>query len=149
MRASVRAKARGFAEVLYLDAREKCFIDESGPANFFAITKTQQYVTPQSESILPSITNDSLIVLAQEFGLNPERRPIHVKEIFEFDEAGCCGTAAVVTPVGSITYGDRKAVYCEGETPGRWCTELYEKLTAIQVGDAPDRHGWLHRVPVG
>jgi branched-chain amino acid aminotransferase len=148
MRASMAAKDKGFAEVLFLDAREKRYIDESGPANFFAITNGQQYVTPQSESILPSITNDSLIVLAREMGLNPERRPIHVEEIFDFEEAGCCGTAAVVTPVGSITYGDRKAVYCDDGTPGRHCTALYEKLTAIQVGDAPDRHGWLRRVPV-
>ena len=110
--------------------------------------KDHQYITPHSESILPSITNNSLIVLAQEMGLNPQRRPIPIEEIFDFEEAGCCGTAAVVTPVGSITYGDRKAVYCDDGTPGRYCTELYEKLIAIQVGDAPDRHDWLHRIPV-
>ena len=76
MRASMGAKDKGFAEVLYLDAREKRYIDESGPANFFAITHGHQYVTPHSESILPSIINDSLMVLAHEMGLNPERRPV-------------------------------------------------------------------------
>ena len=147
MRASMCAKDKGFAEVLFLDAWEKIYIDVSGLANFFAITNGHQYVTPHSESILASITNDSLIVLAQEIGLNPERRPIHVEEIFDFEEAGCCETAAVVTPVGSITYGKRKAVYCDDGTPGRYCTALCGKLTAIQFGDAPDRYGWLRRVP--
>ena len=101
------------ANLLYLDAKEKRYIDESGPANFFGITVDGQYVTPQSESVLPSITNMSIITLAEEMGLRPERRKIDVEEIFSFREAGCCGTAAVITPVGSITYGDRKAVYSE------------------------------------
>jgi len=147
IRASVAAKQRGFTEVLYLDAREKKWIDESGPANFFAITSDEQYVTPDSPSILPSITNKSLITLAEELGLRPQRRPVHVEEIFTFKEAGCCGTAAVITPVASITYRDRKAVYAPDGKPGRWCVELYQRLKAIQLGDAPDKYGWLHRVP--
>ena len=80
-------------------------------------------------------------------GLRPERRPVEVEEIFDFQEAGCCGTAAVITPVGSITYRDRKVVYSKDGQPGRYCTELYNKLTAIQVGDEPDPYGWVRRVP--
>jgi len=147
VRASIRARERGFAEVLYLDAKHKRYIDESGPANFFAITAEDQYVTPQSDSILPSITNKSLVTLAEEFGLRPQRRPIDVEEIFGFREAGCCGTAAVITPVGSITYRERKAVYSRDGRPGRWCAELYRRLTAIQVGDEPDKYGWVRTVP--
>lgn len=147
MRASMGAKERGFTEVLYLDAKHKKFIDESGPANFFAITKDGQYITPKSESILPSITNKSLITLADEMGLRPERRQIAVDEIFDFAEAGCCGTAAVITPVGSITWRDRKATYGDGETPGDISTRLYKQLRAIQLGEAPDNHGWLTVVP--
>jgi len=147
LRASLRAKKRGFTEVLYLDAREKRWIDESGPANFFGITKDGRYVTPQSESILPSITNKSLFTLAGEMGLAPERRPVDVEEIFDFAEAGCCGTAAVITPVGSISWGKRKVVYGDGETPGEFCTKLYDKLTGIQLGEEPDTHGWITKIP--
>jgi len=147
LRASVRAKQQGFTEVLFLDAREKRFIDESGPANFFGITRDGQYVTPDSESILPSITNKSLITLAEEMGLRPERRPVAIEEILHFAEAGCCGTAAVITPVGSITWRNRKVVYCKDDQAGPHCTELYERLTAIQRGDLPDRYGWVRVVP--
>jgi branched-chain amino acid aminotransferase len=147
IRASMAAREKGFTEVLYLDAKHKRYIDESGPANFFGITKDDQYVTPDSESILPSITNKSLITLAEESGLRPQRREIDVEEIFGFKEAGCCGTAAVITPVGSITYRDRKAVYSQDGQAGPRCTELYTKLTKIQVGDLPDKYGWVRVVP--
>ena len=144
---SLLAKQQGFADALFLDAKEKKYIDECAPANFFGITKDGQYVTPDSDSILPSIVNKSLIQLAEDMGLRPERRPIPVEEIFEFAEAGCCGTAAVITPVGSITWRDRKAVYSTDGKPGKYCTQLYEKLTAIQTGNAPDPYGWVRKVP--
>jgi branched-chain amino acid aminotransferase len=147
LRASARAKSTGYAEALYLDAKEKRYIDESGPANFFAMTQDGQYVTPESPTILPSITNMSLITLAEELGLRPKRRPIEIEEIFSFTEAGCCGTAAVITPVGSITFRDRKMVYAKDGKPGPHSTRLYNKLTAIQVGDEPDNYGWVRRVP--
>jgi branched-chain amino acid aminotransferase len=147
LRASLKAKELGYADALFLDAKEHRYIDECAPANFFAITRDGQYVTPDSPSILPSIVNKSLITLAAEMGLRPQRRPIPVEEIFELAEAGCCGTAAVITPVGSIRYRDRVAVYCPDGRPGKYCTQLYEALTAIQVGDAPDRYNWLFRVP--
>jgi len=143
IRATMNARDKGFTEVLYLDAKHKQYIDESGPANFFGITKENQYITPHSESILPSITNMSLITLAEELGLRPQRREIDVEEIFELKEAGCCGTAAVITPVGSITYRDRKAVYSPDGQPGKHCVELYERLTAIQTGAAEDKYGWV------
>ncbi len=147
LRATMKARRRGFAEALYLDAKEKRYIDETGAANFFAITRSGRFITPRSDSILPSITNDSLITLAEEMGLRPERRPVPVEEIFDFAEAGCCGTAAVITPVGSITYRDRKVVYGKDGRAGFHTTRLYEALTAIQVGDSPDRYGWTRSVP--
>lgn len=146
IRASMAAKKRGFTEVLYLDAREKRYLDESGPANFYGIRPDDQYVTPASPSILPSITNKSIMTLAEELGLRPQQRPIPVDEIFDFKEAGCCGTAAVITPVASITFGDRKVVYAPDGRPGRLTVELYQKLRAIQLGDAPDKYGWVHRI---
>lgn len=144
---SLRAKEQGFADALFLDAKEKKYIDECAPANFFGITKEGRYVTPASPSILPSITNMSLITLAEELGLRPQRREMEVEEIFDLAEAGCCGTAAVITPVGSITWRDRKVVYCKDDQPGRYCAELYNRLTAIQTGDAPDPYGWVRPVP--
>jgi len=147
MKASTRAREKGYADALYLDPRAKRFIDEAGPANFFGITRDRQYVTPDSESILPSITNKSLVTLAEAMGLRPVRRPVDVEEIFEFAEAGCCGTAAVITPVRSITYRDRVMVYCQDGRPGPVCADLYQRLTAIQCGDAPDPYGWVRRVP--
>jgi len=85
--------------------------------------------------------------LAEEMGLRPQRRPVHVEEIFTFQEAGCCGTAAVITPVGSITFRDRKVVYSKDGRPGRYSVELYQRLKAIQLGDMPDKHGWVRRIP--
>lgn len=147
MRASIAAKHAGYTEVLYLDAKEKRYIDESGPANFFAIIKGQ-YVTPASQTILPSITNMSLMQLAADMGLDPIRRPIAIDEIFSFQEAGCCGTAAVITPVGSITWRDHKVLYGDGDRPGPICTELYRRLQAIQMGDLPDPYGWVREIPL-
>lgn len=147
LRASIRAKKKGYTEVLYLDAKEKRYLDESGPANFFGITADNRYITPQSDSILPSITNMSLFTLAGEMGLDPERRPIDIEEIFTLKEAGCCGTAAVITPVGSITFRDRKAVYASNGVAGETCTALYNRLTGIQTGDAPDPFGWVRVIP--
>lgn len=95
------AHEKGYSAVLYLDAREKKYIDECGPANFFGI-KGNSYITPKSESILPSITNKSLIQLAEEIGLTVERRPILVEELSTFEEAGACGTAAVISPISRI-----------------------------------------------
>jgi len=147
LRASIRARERGFTDVLYLDAREKKYIDESGPANFFGITPDGRYVTPRSESILQSITNKSLLTLAQEIGLRTEERKVPVDELSTFQEAGCCGTAAVITPVGSVTWGERKFVFCPNGSAGKYCTELYKRLVGIQVGECPDPYGWTRIVP--
>jgi branched-chain amino acid aminotransferase len=143
MRATRAAKERGFTEVLYLDARSKRYIDESGPANFFGITQDGVYVTPDSESILASVTNKSLMSLAADMGMKVERRPVEVEEIFDFVEAGCCGTAAVISPIGSITYRDRKVVYSQDGEPGPICTRLYKQLRGIQRGEVPDPYGWV------
>ncbi len=147
MRASKRAKAAGFTEVLYLDATEKRYIDESGPANFFGITADDRYVTPDSGSILPSITNMSLRTLARGLGMGVERRPVAVDELARFVEAGCCGTAAVITPVGRIVFRDEEIVYSRDGQPGPRCKELYETLQGIQDGTLPDRHGWNRVIP--
>lgn len=136
------AKQQGFSAVLYLDSREKKYIDECGPANFFGI-RNNTYITPLSESILPSITNKSLMVLAEEMGLKVERRKVHYKELAEFEEVGACGTAAVISPIKGVYDSDKDKWFKYGEEPGKWSTKLYNKLRALQYGDEPDTHGWV------
>ena len=138
-----KAHHEGYSSVLYLDAGGKKFIDECGPANFFAI-KDRKYITPDSRSILPSITNDSLQKIATDLGLTVEKRKIPVEELAEFNEAGACGTAAIIAPIGKIfDKGNNKTYeYCNDGQPGPICTKLYERLRAIQYGEAEDKWGW-------
>ncbi len=144
MTAGKIAHEGGYSSVLYLDSREKKYIDEAGPANFFAI-KGNTYVTPLSNSILPSITNMSLIQLAQDMGLEIERRCVPMEELAEFDEVGACGTAAVISPIGQIDDIDEDVSYKFGDpnVAGPVSTKLYNHLRAIQYGDEPDTHGWV------
>jgi len=139
-----KAHINGYATALYLDAKEKKYIDECGPANFFAI-KGDTYITPDSKSILPSITNKALKKLAEDMGLKVETRPVEVSELSEFDEAGACGTAAIISPIGKIVDPDTDKVYTfskNGE-PGPISTKLYHKLLDIQYGDEEDKFGWI------
>jgi branched-chain amino acid aminotransferase len=136
-----RAHQNGFSSVLYLDAKEKKYIDECGPANFFAI-KGNSYITPKSDSILPSITNMSLRQLANDMGLKVEERQIDVEELSTFDEVGACGTAAVISPIKRVYDADRDIEYLYGTEPGKVCVKLYEKLRGIQYGTEPDTYNW-------
>lgn len=142
--AGEKAHEKGYAAVLYLDPREKKYLDECGPANFFAI-RGNSYITPQSNSILPSITNKSLMQLAESMGMTVERRPVPVEELATFDEAAECGTAAVIAPIGRIDDLDenKSYVFSKDGTPGPVCEKLYTKLRAIQYGDEPDTFGWV------
>jgi branched-chain amino acid aminotransferase len=139
-----RSKAEGFASVIFTEAKEKKYVDEAGPANFFAI-KDNTYVTPKSNSILPSITNMSLIQLAEDMGLKVERRALAVDELDTFEEAGACGTAAIIAPIGKIVVRETGKVYefSKDGNAGPISTKLYNKLLGIQFGDEPDTHGWV------
>lgn len=133
----------GCSAVLYLDPKEKKYLDECGPANFFAIIDGK-YVTPESDSILPSITNRALMQLAQDMGIEVERRHITVDELANATEAGACGTAAVISPIGTVHDIDTGVKYniSPDRKPGPICTALYERLSAIRLGEYPDEHGW-------
>jgi branched-chain amino acid aminotransferase len=139
-----KAHEMGYSAVLYLDAKEKKYIDECGPANFFGI-KNNTYITPQSTSILPSITNKSLMQLAEEIGLKVERRPVAEEELATFEEAGACGTAAVISPILRIDDLSEKRTYqiSKDGKAGPVSEKLYHKLRAIQYGDEPDNYGWV------
>lgn len=142
--AGAKAHEMGYSNVFYLDAQEKKYIDECGAANFFGI-KNNTYITPKSSSILPSITNKSLMVLAEDMGMTVERRQIPVEELATFEEAGACGTAAVISPIERIDDYDEKIsyVFSKDGKPGPISEKLYKKLQAIQYGDEPDTHGWV------
>ncbi len=130
-----------YACEFYLDAKEKKYIDEAGAANFFGI-KDGVYVTPQSTSILPSITNKSLMQVAEDLGIKSERRPIALEELKEFQEAGACGTAAVISPISRIDDPETGNSYNFGDEPGPISKKLYERLRAIQLGECEDTHNW-------
>lgn len=142
--AGAKAHELGYSNVFYLDAIEKKYIDECGAANFFGI-KNNTYITPKSSSILPSITNKSLMVLAEDMGMKVERRQIPVEELATFEEAGACGTAAVISPIERIDDYDKKIsyVFSKDGKPGPISEKLYKKLRGIQYGDEPDTHGWV------
>lgn len=141
--AGEKAHGAGYSAVLYLDPKDKKYLDECGPANFFAV-KDGKYITPASDSILPSITNMSLRQLARDMGLEVEERHIAIEELRDVSEASACGTAAVCSPVGEIDdldTGDHYIISKDGK-PGPVTTELYNTLRGIQYGEIEDRHNW-------
>ena len=137
------AHEKGYACEFYLDAKEQKYMDECGAANFFGI-KGNTYVTPKSSSILPSITNKSLMQLAEDFGMKVEQRQIAEEELSEFNEAGACGTAAVISPISYIDDLDtgKRYTFSQDGKPGPVSTRLYNHLRNIQYGIEEDRHGW-------
>jgi branched-chain amino acid aminotransferase len=133
---------KGYPIVLYLDSKEKKYIDEFATSNFIGI-HSNSYITPASKSILPSITNESLSVLAEEMGMKIERRPVTIDEIENYSEIGAVGTAAVVTPVSEIAYRDKIFSYGEENEAGPVLTQLHDQYLKIQTGQIEDKYNWL------
>lgn len=143
------AHATGFQELLFLDPATKTNIDEFGSSNFFGI-KDGVYVTPLSPSVLPSITNKSLQAVASDMGLKIEKRIVPFSEIDSFEEVNACGTAVVITPIGTLT--DKPGLRSEEVTRvykfgdpsvcGKTSAALYHSLRAIQNGEEKDLHDW-------
>ena len=138
---------------LYLNSKTHEYVDEFGSSNFFGI-KGNTYVTPLSDSVLPSITNKSLQEIALDLGMKVEKRPVRLEELSEFEEAGGCGTAVVITPMSHIDVKEVleeeavKTVYRylpDGEV-GPVCAKLYKTITSIQKGEIEDIHGWCHEI---
>lgn len=147
------AHNQGYMELLYLNSSTHEFIDEFGSSNFFGI-KGNSYVTPLSDSVLPSITNKSLQEIAADLGMTVEKRHIPLEELAEFEETGGCGTAVVITPMSHIDVKDIleedkvRTVYryCPDGEVGPVSTRLYKMITGIQKGEIEDIHGWCHEV---
>ncbi|MBF0776444.1 branched chain amino acid aminotransferase [Streptococcus azizii] len=141
------AKERGFSDVIYLDPATHTKIEEVGSANFFGITKNNEFVTPISPSILPSITKYSLLYLAEHrLGMKAIEREVFVDELSEFVEAGACGTAAVISPIGGVQHADDFHVFYSETEVGPVTRRLYDELTGIQFGDIEAPAGWIVKV---
>ncbi len=140
----IKAQQAGYSSPMYLDSVHKKYIDEIGAANFFGI-KNNTYVTPKSSSILSSITNMSIMQLAEDIGLTVERRQVEIDELDTFDEVGACGTAAIISPIGEVYDIDenKKYEFCKDGKVGPISTKIYNKLVDIQYGDEPDFHNWI------
>ncbi len=145
LHAIVDAHKQGFAENIYLDSATRTKIEETGGANILFVTKDNKVVTPKSNSILPSITRRSLMVVAKEYlGLEVEEREVYLDEVKDFAECGLCGTAAVLSPVGKINDHGKEICFPSGmEEMGPVTKKLYETLTGIQMGRLEAPEGWI------
>ena len=141
----VEAHKNGFDENMYLDAGTRTKVEETGGANFLFVTKDGKVVTPKSNSILPSITRRSLMIVAKEYlGLEVEEREVYFDEVKDFAECGLCGTAAVISPVGKIVNHGEEICFPSGMAEmGPTTKKLYETLTGIQQGKIEDKFGWV------
>ncbi len=145
LHAIVDAHNQGYDENMYLDAKTRTKVEETGGANFIFVTKDGKVVTPKSDSILPSITRRSLIQVAKEYlGLEAEEREIYFDEVKDFAEAGLCGTAAVISPVGKIVDHGKEICLPSGMNEmGPVTKKLYDTLTGIQMGTIKAPEGWI------
>ena len=142
-----QAKKAHFADCIYLDPMTHSKIEEVGSANFFGITHDNKFVTPKSPSVLPGITRLSLIELAQSrLGLEVVEGDVFIDKLADFKEAGACGTAAVITPIGGISYKDHLHVFHSETEVGPITQKLYKELTGVQTGDIEAPEGWIVKV---
>lgn len=148
LHAIVTAHADGFDENMYLDPKTRTKVEETGGANFIFVTRDNKLVTPKSDSILPSITRRSLVYVAEHYlGMKVEHREVYFDEVKDFAEAGLCGTAAVISPIGKIVDHGKEILIPSGmEEMGPVTKKLYDTLTGIQMGriEAPER--WIKRI---
>lgn len=142
------AHSLGYNENMYLDSGTRTYVEETGGANFLFVTKDNKVVTPKSDTILPSITRRSLMIVAKEYlGLEVEERPVRFDEVKDFVECGLCGTAAVISPVGLVHTKDGDINFASGmEEMGPVISKLRETLTGIQMGEIEAPEGWIHRI---
>lgn len=148
LHAHVTAHAAGFDENMFLDPATRTYVEETGGANFLFVTKDGEVVTPESDSILPSVTRRSLMYVAEHYlGLKTVQRPVRFDELKDFAECGICGTAAVICPVGRVVRGDEEVLFPTGmEKMGPITQKLYDTLVGIQYGTVPAPEGWIHKI---
>ncbi len=147
--AAREAAANGYDQVLWLDAREKKYIEEVGSMNICFLFEGKLVTSPLHGTILDGITRRSVLALAREMGVEVEERALSIDEVLDgaqdgrLTEAFGTGTAVVISPVGQFTYRDRTVKLGDGKTTGPLTQKLYDTLTGIQYGRLPDPHGWV------
>ena len=150
LHAIVDAHNNGFAENIYLDPGTRTKIEETGGANIIFIDGDGNMVTPASDSILPSITRRSLMVVAEKYlGIKVAQRDVTLAEVESgaFKECGLCGTAAVISPVGCINDHGREIKFASGmDEMGPTLQKLYDTLTGIQMGRIEAPEGWIYEI---
>lgn len=148
LHAGVLAKAAGYDENLFPDSATRTYVEETGGANFLFVTSDNEIITPESDTILPSITRRSLLYVAEHYlGLKVTQRPVKLTELEEFAECGLCGTAAVISPVGKIVDHGKEICFASGMNEmGPVTKKLYDTLTGIQMGSVEAPAGWIRKI---
>lgn len=151
-KAAVEASAEGYSQILWLDGKEQKYVEEVGAMNIMFVIDGKLVTADLGDTILPGITRDSILQMARAKGLTVEERRIPVTELYEahaqglLTEAFGTGTAAVITPVGELAWGDRKITINNYEI-GPIAQMFYDELTAIQRQQSADPYGWTTTVP--
>jgi branched-chain amino acid aminotransferase len=151
MKASQIAKEKGYSQVLWLDVKERRYIEEVGAMNIFFIIEETLVTPPLTGTILPGVTRKSILEMAEDLGIKPEERQIAIDDLVEgiasgsVSEAFGVGTAAVISPVGRINHNRQEYVINKNET-GYWAKKCFDTLTGIQCGELEDAYGWVFRV---
>ncbi len=145
------AREKGCAQVLWLDGAEHRFVEEVGAMNIFFVFEDRLVTPALNGSILPGITRDSVLMLAREQGLKVEERPLPIDEVIGGITTGSvteifgAGTAASISPVGSLRYRDQDYVVGNRKV-GPISKKMYDLLRGIQYGEIEDRHNWIRKV---
>ncbi len=149
--AAEKAKERGFTQVLWLDAVERKYVEEVGTMNMFFVIDEEIITAPLTGTILPGITRDSVLHILKDWGMRVSERSLTIDEVVEAAEDGRLkeafgtGTAAVISPVGQITYKEKDYVIAGGKM-GELSQRLYNEIVALQYGEKPDPYGWVEKI---
>jgi len=151
LKAQVEAQEKGYMQVLWLDGRERRYVEEIGTSNAFFIIDGEAFTAPLTGTILPGVTRDSVITLLKEQGMTVREERFTIDDIYaasdegKLEEVFATGTAAVISPVGEMMWKDRQLVINNGEI-GPLSQSLYDTITGIQSGRLPDPYGWTVKV---
>ncbi|MDY6878813.1 MAG: branched-chain amino acid aminotransferase [Desulfatiglans sp.] len=149
--AAKEANEKGFTQVLWLDAAERKYVEEVGTMNMFFVIDDEVITAPLTGSILPGITRDSVMQIVQDWGMKISERSLAIDEVIDASKAGRLkeafgtGTAAVISPVGQITYKGEDHIVAGGKM-GELSQRLYDEIVAVQYGDKEDPHGWVEKI---
>jgi branched-chain amino acid aminotransferase len=149
--AAEEAKEKGFTQVLWLDANERKYVEEVGTMNMFFVIENEVITAPLTGSILPGVTRDSVIHMVKDWGMKMSERSLSIDEVIaaakdgRVNEAFGTGTAAVISPVGQITYRGEDHVVAGGKM-GELSQKLYDEIVAIQYGEKEDPYGWREKI---